>query len=466
MFKVVKLLIPCIFGIAIYLIPCPHSLDPKAWKLLAIFIATIIALIVKPLPMSSVALISLTTATLFRVITEKEALSGFSSSISWLVVLIFFIARAFVKSGLGKRVAYYFIAKFGRTSLGLSYSLVITELIIAPFMPSSAARAGGIIYPILLSIVDSVNSKNHKQNPQALGAFLAQICFHSNYITSAMFLTAMAANPMIQSFALEQGIKITWSLWSLASSVPIGIILLTTPVFLYLIYPPKLKTIPNSQEFAKCKLKEMGSISRNEKIMILTFGLMLIIWIMGEKFKISVTTAALLGVSLLLLFKIITLEDILSESDAWQTLLWFSILVMLSQQLQKLGIIMWFSERLSFFIKNLDWHYSFIILALIYFYSHYLFASITSHISTMYPTFLSLAITIGTPSLLAALVLGFISSLFSAITHYGSTGAVIFYGTNFVTTSKWWTIGFFISLINIFIMLCIGGFWWKIIHLY
>ena len=465
MSKVTKYLIPCLIGIIIYLIPVPQEVNPQGWKLLAIFIATIAALVTKPLPMSGVALVSLTIAILSGTVDEKEAFSGFASNVSWLVVLIFFIARAFIKSGLGKRIAYYFILKAGKSALGLGYSLVFTEFLIAPFMPSSAARAGGIIYPILLSITESVGSLPHDHTSRRLGSFLTQVCFHSNYITSMMFLTAMAANPMIKSFALEQKVNITWANWALIASVPGIFILILIPLFIYLIYPPELKVITNSAEFVKEKLSIMGKVTKIEQIMLAVFILMLVLWVVGEKFGINITTTALLGVSILLLTKVITLEDIVAEHEAWQTLLWFSILVMLSQQLQKLGIIVWFSKLLGEYIIHSNWIYSFIAIILVYFYTHYFFASITSHVSTMYAAFLSLAITTGSPPLLAALVLGFASSLFASLTHYGSTGGVVFFSANFVPVRKWWLIGFLTSIINLLILGIVGTIWWKFLDM-
>lgn len=463
--KIIKYIIPCLIGISIYLMPIPQEVNPKGWTLVAIFIATITALITKPLPMSGVALISLTVTILTGTVEEKEAFSGFASNISWLIVLIFFIARAFIKSGLGKRIAYHFILKFGKNALGLGYSLVLTEFMIAPFIPSSAARSGGIIYPILLSVTESVGSRPGDHTARRLGAFLTQVCFHSNYITSMMFLTAMAANPMIQSFALEQNINISWSNWALVASVPGILMLILIPLFIYLIYPPELKVIKSSSKFFKEKLHSMGRVTNVEQIMIAVFTLMLILWVIGDKFGINITTTALLGVSILLISKVITLEDIVAEHEAWQTLLWFSILLMLSQQLQKFGIILWFSKLLGEYVIHLDWVYSFLAIILVYFYTHYFFASMTSHISTMYPAFLALAITTGTPPLLAALVLGFVSNLFASLTHYGSTGGVVFFSANFVPIRKWWLIGFLVSIVNLLILGIFGTVWWRFLNI-
>ena len=66
--------------------------------------------------------------------------------------MAFFISRGFVKTGLGRRIALQFVRLFGKKTLGLAYSLVGVDLILAPATPSNTARAGGIMFPIIQSL--------------------------------------------------------------------------------------------------------------------------------------------------------------------------------------------------------------------------------------------------------------------------------------------------------------------------
>jgi divalent anion:Na+ symporter, DASS family len=467
MTQVMNFAIPICVALGIWWQPIPDGLDPRGWHLLAIFVATILGLIFKPLPMGAVALISMAVAILTGTLQlESEALGGFSSCVIWLVVTVFFIARGFIKTQLGTRIAYFFVRMLGKSSLGLSYGLVTTELIIAPFIPSSAARAGGIMYPILKAIAEALGSHPHDASSKKIGAFLTQTTFHGNLITSAMFLTAMAANPMMQSFAQAQDIHITWGNWALAASLPGLVSLVIIPFLIYVIYPPEVKKLQGATDLAQRKLHEMGSMSRAEWMMTLIFLLMLVLWVFGEQVGINSTTTALVGLCLLLLSKILTWEDILNEKEAWHTLIWFAILVMMAKYLQVFGIIAWFSGIVSGSVVGMSWQWSFAILTLIYFYSHYLFASNTSHISAMYAAFLAVAVAAGTPPLLAALSLGFCSSLFAAMTHYGSGGSVVFFGTGYVPIGTWWSLGLVISIVNLLIWFGVGSLWWKAIGIW
>ena len=460
--SILNYLIPIGLGTLLFLCPTPEGMDPRGWHLLAIFIGTIVGLIFKPLPLGAVALISMSITLLTGTLNlEPELLSGYGTSVIWLVVYVFFIARGFIKTQLGIRIAFIFVRWFGRRSLGLGYSLVATELLIAPFIPSIAARAGGIMYPVVNAISESLGSRPDDGTARNLGAFLCKVCYNGNLITSAMFLTAMASNPMIQSFAAAQGVEITWTSWAITASVPGLVSLIIMPLFFYVFYPPKIKKFDNAVSLANEKLQSMGSMSQKEWTMAGIFLMMLLLWIFGEDYGIKTTTTALLGLCLLLVTKILTWDDVLAEKEAWHTLIWFSILVTMAKYLQIFGVIHWFSTFVGIYVEGLDWPLAFGILVLIYFYSHYLFASNTSHISAMYAAFLAVAIAAGTPPMFAALSLAYCSNLFSSMTHYGSSSSPIFFGAGYVPIGTWWRLGFMISIVNLIIWFGVGSIWWK-----
>jgi divalent anion:Na+ symporter, DASS family len=211
----------------------------------------------------------------------------------------------------------------------------------------------------------------------------------------------------------------------------------------------------------------MGKMKTSEWIMLATFFLLLSLWIFGpNQLGMNATTAALVGLAVLLFTTVLNWNDVLNERGAWDTLVWFAALVMMATQLNTLGLIPWFSERMGDVVGGYNWVVAFLILSLVYFYSHYFFASNTAHVSAMYAPFLAVAIVVGTPPLLAALVLAFFSNLFSSMTHYGTGPAPVLFGSGYVPMADWWRIGFLISVVNIVIWLGIGGVWWKILGLW
>ncbi|MBY0025957.1 anion permease [Priestia aryabhattai] len=465
--KFIPLLICLAIGLILWFITPPSGLDVKAWHLFAIFVATIVGLIIKPLPLGSVAILSLTIIVLTNTLTLEQSLSGFQNTTIWLIVIAFFISRGFIKTGLGTRVAYIFVRLFGKKTLGLSYSLIVSDLLLSPAMPSNTARAGGIILPIIRSLSETYGSRTGDGTERRVGAFLTKVSFQGDMITSAMFVTAMAANPLAVKMTEQiTGQTISWVGWAAAAIVPGIISLIVIPLVIYKLYPPELKETPEASEIAVKKLNEMGPLKKEEWYMIGVFLLLLVLWIFGANLNINATTTAFIGLCTLLLTQVLSWSDIKKEQGAWDTLVWFAVLVMMATFLNDLGMIPWFSDLMKGTVSHMSWMTALIVLAIAYFYSHYFFASNTAHVSAMYAAFLSVIVAAGAPPLLSALILAFFSNLFGCLTHYGSGPAPVFFGSGYVTQQKWWSLGFLISIIHIIIWIGIGGLWWKLIGLW
>ncbi|CAL0332487.1 unnamed protein product [Lupinus luteus] len=456
-------------GVILWFVPVPDGVTRNAWQLLAIFLGTIVGIITQPLPLGAVAILGLGVSVLTKTLTFAAAFSGFSDPIPWLIALAFFFAKGFIKTGLGNRVAYQFVSLFGSSSLGLGYSLVFSEALLAPAIPSVSARAGGIFLPLVKSLCVACGSNVGDGTEHRLGSWLMLTCFQTSVISSAMFLTAMAANPLCATLTLNSiNQTIGWLDWAKAAIVPGLLSLVLVPLILYVIYPPTLKSSPDAPKLAREKLQKMGPMTKNEKIMTATLFLTVGLWVFGGFLNIDAVTSAILGLAVLLVTGVVTWKECLGEGVAWDTLTWFAALIAMAGYLNKYGLISWFSQTVVKFVGGLglSWQLSFGILVLLYFYSHYFFASGAAHIGAMFTAFLSVASALGTPPFFGAIVLSFLSNLMGGLTHYGIGSAPVFYGANYVPLAKWWGYGFIISIVNIVIWLGVGGIWWKAIGLW
>ncbi len=462
--KLKLILLILALGSILWNIPAPDGVDLKAWHLFGIFITTIVAIILNPMPIGAIAIFSIFTCVITNTLTLNQALGGFSLDIAWLVVFAFFISRGFIKTGLGKRIAYYFISKIGKSTLGLSYGLVLTDFILSPMIPSVTARGGGIIFPIAKSLSEEYEKSNpSKKGKNLSGGFLIQVCFQSNVITSAMFLTAMAGNPLVIKFAAQLGVNISWETWALGAIVPGIVSLLLLPLAIYTIYPPSVKSMGHAPKIAKQALQEMGKITKHEMIMLLTFVLLIALWILDSKIGFSATTTALLGFCILLISGVLTWNDALAEKGAWDTLTWFGTLVMISSYLKEFGIMGWIGDRMQHLVAGQGLFMTITVVCLLYFFVHYFFASITTKITVLYSTFLLLLISAGMPKLVSALSLAYLSSLAGGLTHYGISSAPVFFGAGYFTTKTWWRVGVLVGLVNILIWVTVGAAWWYLL---
>jgi len=446
----------------VWALPRPAGVDLQAWRLLALFSGTILGMILQVMDTGAVVLLGLVAAILTGAMTVTAVLGGFSNSSVWLIVSAFLFSNAVVITGLGQRVAYLFIRAFGRKTLALGYALAASELVMAPAVPANTARAGGILFPIIASIARACGSLPG-QSPRRLGAFLMLNQFQATIILSAMFLTSMAANPLIAEMAEKTaGVKITWTMWAAAAGLPGLLSLMVVPWLLYRLHPPEMKESPEAAEEARRRLAEMGPMKRAEIFLAAIVGCCLLLWATTSLHRLDPTTVAFLGLAAMLVCGVLTWQDVVRTSGAWDALLWFGGLIAMADWLARLGLTGWFAGAIASRVHG-EWWWILAVLALVYFYSHYGFASMTAHVTAMYPPFLGVAVAAGAPPLLAALILAFLSNLNASLTHYSTGPAPIFFGAGYVDQATWWKLGFVVSVVNLSIWCGVALPYWKLI---
>ncbi|MDF7683350.1 DASS family sodium-coupled anion symporter [Lactobacillus sp. ESL0679] len=474
-----KFIFPLAVGLIIWLTTAirPDGVSAPAWKMLAIFVATILGCITQPLPIAGVTLLGFTFTICTGLvpladqvvngkIIAKGAIDAFSNSSAWLVAMAFMISRGIVKTGLGRRIALYFVKWFGKKSLGLGYAIGAIDLIVSPATPSNAARAGGVVYPLIQSLADAFESKPNDPSRKRMGAYLTFTEFQVNIITSSLFMTACAPNLIAVSLAGKAGVTMSWMGWLLASIVPAAICLAVVPYFIYKMYPPTVKETPDAKKWANKQLAKLGKFTMPEITMCIIFLITLLLWMLSSSLHIDATLIAFISVSLLLLAGVLTPNDLLHETGAWNILIWLSILVFMAEKLTQFGFIGWISNSIANSLKGINWLLVLIILALVLFYTHYLFASATAHNSAMYLPLLTVAIAAGAPKAVAAQFLAMFSAIMGSTTHYSSPAASVLAASGYVKQDEWWKMSFIFGLFYILVYTIIGLGWMKVIGMW
>jgi len=242
--------------------------------------------------------------------------------------------------------------------------------------------------------------------------------------------------------------------------------LLLVPWLLYRVFPPEIKHTPAARELASTELQAMGPMKSSERLMLLVFGVVAILWMTSRFHEIHSATVALLGISVLLITGVLDWEDLISERSAWSVFIWYGGLIRMAEALGQTGITKRFAEASASLTTGWKWWLALASLLLIYFYAHYVFASITAHVMAMFVPFLIVILAAGTPINLAILSLAYFSNLGASLTHYGTTPAPIYFGAGYTTQRTWWWLGFITSLATITIWSLVGFTWWKILGLW
>ncbi|MBI4663058.1 MAG: DASS family sodium-coupled anion symporter [Verrucomicrobia bacterium] len=457
-------------GVAIWIWRPAADASPNGWRLLAIFLPCVLALMLQPIAGGAAVLLAVIATVLLGALDLPQALGGYADPNVWLVLSAYFLSRAFIKTGLARRIALLFIRRLGHNTLGLSYALVASNTVLAGVIPSNAARVGGVMLPLARSLAELYKSF---PGPTAgwLGCFLMLALYQTDIVACALFFTGQSSNPLAarQAAQLTEHVAggpvlLTYGNWLWYALAPAVMSLVVIPRLLYRWERPEIHRTPEAAEFARRELELMGSPKRNERVLTALFSAVCLLWIFGGAEMI--TAVALTGVGLLLLTRILTWEDIVNERAAWDVFIWYGGLIQLGKKLNETGLLGHFAKTVAAQFDGWNWLALFVVVLLVYFYAHYAFASITVHVVSMYPAFVPVLIAAGAPPALVVCVFAFFANFSAGLTHYGTTPGPIIFSIGYVTQRTWWRVGFLLSLVNVAIWLTVGMVWWKITGLW
>ena len=460
-----------ILGVALiaWFIAPPEGLTLPAYRTAIIFISLIASIVANVLPTGAIAIIGIAVYAVLRAGGEATAAAAIATPVSslsnlliWMIVIAFMIARAFSKTGLGRRIALLLLSKFGKSTLHIAYCLGLADYIIAPVTPSNTARAA-IVSPIADSLAKTINDKDSK-----LGMFFMSCCSAMNDASAVAFLTGFAGNLALAGIgASVLGIELTFSSWIMYLLVPSLALLLIMPYILYKVIHPETRDTPEARLFAREELKKMGATSFAEKKLLCVFAALLVMWIGGASLGLHSTTSAMVGLSLLLLTGVLTWEDIKAERGAWDTLVWFAVLMGMAGQLKTLGFTGWVGDNVSDIISagvgNSGATIVLLLMMTFYLFTAYFFASGTAKVVALAPVILGSLVSLGVSPMLALLAVAGITNIGCNLTTYSHARNPLLMGYGYHNTNDWMKIGLVIAIVGAAIFMAVGFTWWAIL---
>ena len=470
-----KTVLPLIVWLVVVLIPTPAGLQPNAWAFFAVFAAVITGMIFDSMAPGALGLIGVAFAVAMRYVNADVTqsinwgLSGFSDTTVWLIFGAFTFAIGYSKSGLGRRIALFFVKLLGGRTLGLGYAIELADLVLAPGTPSNTARSAGTIFPVIRNIPALYGSEANSPTARKIGSYIMWTAFAATGVTSSMFITALAPNAAALTLVkTATKLDINWMQWFLGF-LPVAIVLLVlVPLLVYVIYPPEIKTSKEIPEWASSELAKMGPLSRNEIKMIVLVLFAIFLWVTGSNSLISLpylgtnyinaTSVVLVAIALMLVTQVVDFQDIISNKAAWEVFLYFATLLTLAAGLNTVGFIKWFADLVSAPLKGLDPILILAVLVALFFWIHYFFTSLTAHTTAVLPVVLAVGVKLLPPNLLMPFSLLCVYSLgiMGVISPYATGPAPIYYGSGFVSRSDFWKLGLIFGLIFFFALLLIG----------
>jgi divalent anion:Na+ symporter, DASS family len=432
---------------------------------LALFGASIFAIIVHALPMPALVLAALVVGNVLHILTIEEALQGYADPVSWLVLSTFILGRAFISTGLGRRIGLRCTSLFGGSTLGLGYAIACLDLVLAPTTASNTGRAVGIVLPVACGTANSLVATNSEES-QSIGAYVVMTAFQANLITASLFLTGSAVNLLTNSMAKRiGGVEFTWWMWFKAASVPGATAFVAVPYLLYKFMRPVKLRAGAIREQARESLRLMGPMSAAERRLTGICLCLAIFWATSSLHHANATVGVLAAVALLQIMAVVNVGN-LCDNQGFSTFLWFGGLLSLVEAWTHGAVVLMIMHRIQQLLPQGHWLVALIALAIVYYYFHYCFASLTVQCVAFYPAFLGLAIAFGAPAPVAALLFAHFSCLYCSTTPYGSAAGPLFLASGYLDERTWYRCGLLVSFSHLAIWLSLGLSWWKLLGLW
>jgi L-tartrate/succinate antiporter len=463
---------PVVVAVVLALIPAPERLPQHAWYFFALFAGVIVGLMFEPLPGGAIGLIGVTVATLlapwvlygpaelakpgFNPSTAalNWALDGFSNSTVWLIFGAFMFALGYEKTGLGRRIALLLVKRMGRRTLTLGYAVAAADTILAPFTPSNTARSGGTIYPVIKNLPPLYDSKPDDPSMRRVGSYIMWVALATTCVTSTLFLTGLAPNLLAKELVKKTAnVELEWGTWFVAAA-PAGLLLLAfVPLLTYWLYPPEVEEGVEVTGWAAREMDKLGGLTSREITLAVLVGIALVLWIFAGDY-ISATTVALVVICLMVMLNVVTWGDITKNAAAWNTLAWFATLVALADGLNRVGFVKWFAESVASRMSGFSPLGALIALLFINFLAHYMFASVTAHVTALIPVLLAVGSSVpnmNMPQL--ALLLCLQLGIMGVITPYGTGPSPVYYGSGYLPSADYWRLGAIFGVIYLVVFM-------------
>lgn len=477
-----RYLAPLAVILILALIPAPAGLELHSWLYFAVFMGVIVGLILEPVPGAVVAMLGISIIAIlspwllfspaqlaepgfkFTAKALNWAVSGFSNSVIWLIFAAFMFGTGYEKTGLGRRIALMLVQKMGHKTLFLGYAVMFSELLLAPVTPSNSARGAGIIYPIIRNLPPLYHSQPGSASARSVGSYIMWMGIMANCVTSAIFLTAMAPNLLLIGLMKSaSGAALSWGQW-FTGMLPLSIVLvLLTPWLAYVLYPPTIKSGDQVPKWATEELRAMGPLCCREKRMLGFMVCALLLWIFAGDY----IDAAMVGygvVALMLVTKIISWDDIITNKAAWSVFFWLASLIALATGLNNTGFIAWFGQLLAKGMSGYSPGLVMVVLIAVFYGLRYFFASATAYTSALAPMMIAAAVAMpAIPLPVFCLMIGAAIGLGSILTPYATGPSPIYYGSGYLPTSDYWRYGAIFGGLFLVLLIATGLLWMPVI---
>ncbi|SLM32530.1 Transporter, divalent anion:Na+ symporter (DASS) family protein [Desulfamplus magnetovallimortis] len=428
------------------------GLSPKAKRFLAILAVLIILFVFEPIPLEITAVLIGVSLVIMQITDVKNAWAPYMHPVVIFIMCCLIFAIALEKAGLTKRLGYFIIKKAGNSVTRFTFIIAIGLGLASSFMHDAAACAIGIV--TMLPLMRAVGIEPHTSTAKFMMLSLPFACSSGGMGSLIGGGRCMVSAAFLKEFT---GLEITFFDWILYA-MPAAIITVPAAVFIvYMVYKPDPQfKLPDFDE-------SMGAMTSLEKKTLAIIAFSFVLWLTKGLHGIDYSITGMLGVTALVLFKVLTWRDI-NDNLEWGTSLFiFGGGISLGLAMGYSGAADYFANLFFPLIQGKGWLVLFVGVGVFG-------ALVTNAMANVAAAALILPIVIpmaqleGVNPTILALCLGMATS-FAMLLVIGCPPNAIAYSYRYFKSSDLTKAGLVATPILLSLLVLVAAVWWRILGL-
>ncbi|WP_409200824.1 DASS family sodium-coupled anion symporter [Methanobrevibacter sp. DSM 116169] len=340
-FKKIGFPLAILLALIIGLIPIP-GLSFPAHMTIALLIFAIVMWASESFHLAVTSIIILFIQPILGICSFTDAVVHFANPIIFLMIGGFIIAEGIRESGLVRRLTYTLLDKFGTTSTKAIFVCVFATGILSAWIENIIAFA--LIMPIIAEIIGLMGVDHAEEGKSNIAkALILGACFAS---LAGGIATEIGTAPNLMAAAYTHIPFVNW----LFFGVPISVVLLIIIwKFLSYMFPPEIDGIKDGETVIKSKLKELGDVTRQEKLALGILLFSILLWMTTGITGLDSYSVALIGAALFFLLRILDWREAENNID-WGLIIFFGGALSLGGAILNTGAAEWLINNVIFLL--------------------------------------------------------------------------------------------------------------------
>lgn len=276
-------------------------ISPVAYKVLAVAAWVVAWWVTDAVPFPVTGLLPLVLFPLLGVMPATKAAAPYANPIIFLFMGGFFIALALEKHRLHERIALNLIRLTGTSGNGIILGFMIATAFISMWISNTATAM--MMLPIAISVVKLIIPEKNMLPGQKLSGeqnFALGLMLAVGYAATLGGLATIIGTPpnvvfigLLNEFNSQH---ISFGQWMLIG-VPVSLVLIVANYLIVtrVLFPNNLSSVQGSAQLLNTRLKELGPLRKEEKLVLVIFSLTSFFWIFQQLFNELVFKAELLN---------------------------------------------------------------------------------------------------------------------------------------------------------------------------